>query len=154
MTHLGRLIAVGVVAILAGCGPAGSESVEGDSTSMLPPEQVEELLSRMPEPDEGIVQAFAEACQSSNVNSCINAGYQACTGWSAYYDCGTPTACLAAMPACRVCYPRDVNGEVYCESHSGYREPRNRYRVCLNPAGASCTEYQLLYNVVCDCAVE
>lgn len=147
MTHLGRLVVVGAVALLAGCGPAGSEVLEGEDTSPLSPEQLEALVSHIPVPDEGMVRAFAEACQPTSTNSCVNAGYGACTNWSAIYDCGQAPSCN--LRGCWKCFSDGT-----CTYMGSHQYTRNSYRVCFNAAGDTCTEYQLNITNACGCALD
>jgi hypothetical protein len=140
MTHLGKLVVVGVVALLVGCGQAGPEEQEGQ----------EEVLSSTPERDEGSVHAFA-ACQSTAANSCVNAGYTSCGSWTAYYSCGTTPVCNTN--GCRVYVPPSESSPGHYVWQGSETFQRNRHRVCYNAFGQSCTEYQSSSSTVCGCAL-
>jgi hypothetical protein len=80
----------------------------------------------------------------------VNAGYGSCAAWSAVYDCGDLSACNDLGCPRRVCYgtTRDSCTTVYEGSTS---QGTNRYRVCFNAAGESCTEYEKSSRLICGC---
>ncbi|RKG48676.1 hypothetical protein D7X30_40490 [Corallococcus sp. AB011P] len=112
------------------------------------PEQVNALLAETPKPDEAMLQALAAACQPTNTNSCVNAGYGACGNWSAYAACGELSSCNFAGCRTRVC----DNGPCYFEYLGSETQGNNRYRVCFNAVGQSCTEFEQTTTTVCGCA--
>jgi hypothetical protein len=81
---------------------------------------------------------------AANLSTCHAAktcpGYGACTGWSALAYCNDTCTkrCCHDGPACN---EPDIGGTVY----------RERYRICFNSAGASCTEWNLQAQYVCGC---
>ncbi|MEA2563664.1 MAG: hypothetical protein QOH06_5168 [Acidobacteriota bacterium] len=81
-----------------------------------------------------VVTAFAAACHSTTP---CGSAYGACANWSSFSDCGDQF-CGAAL-GCGEC---DEWG--HCEAYGpALKQLRERYRVCFNQLGQSCTEYQL-----------
>ncbi len=152
MKQVGTFIGVVVMGLLVGCGPVGPEDLGGEQETqeptLLTPEQVEELLAKLP-PEERMVHSMG-VCEPTNTNSCVNAGYGSCAAWSAYADCGDLSACNDLGCPRRVCYgtTRDSCTTVYDGSAS---QGTNRYRVCFNAAGESCTEYEKSSRLICGC---
>jgi hypothetical protein len=68
-----------------------------------------------------------------------------CDNWSSFSDCGDEF-CGAAF-GCGEC------NEGQCEAYGpAMRQLRERYRVCFNPQGQPCTEYQLTATTLgCGC---
>ncbi len=73
--------------------------------------------------------------------------YSSCASWSSYSDCGAP-----------ICGTFKFCGDPpWCEEPSlcfgpAQRQPQERFRVCFNSSGQSCTEYQQRINLVgCGC---
>jgi hypothetical protein len=65
--------------------------------------------------------------------------YPSCAGWSSYSNCGDPF-CGVAL-GCGEC----VCDEFGCQCEAGgpaMKQFRERFRVCFNQAGNSCTEWQ------------
>jgi hypothetical protein len=146
MKQVGTFIGVVVMGLLVGCGPVGPEEAGGQE---LTPEQLAELVARA-EPDAQLHQGLTAVCQPTTTNSCVNAGYGSCASWSGFYDCGDLSACNELGCPRRVCYgtTRDSCTTVYDGSSS---QGTNRYRVCFNAAGESCTEYEKSSRLICGC---
>jgi hypothetical protein len=144
MKHFGSLMGVVAAALLVGCGPEVSE--EALEAEMAAGDESALISSATPEPDEQMLQALAASCQPTNTNSCVNAGYSSCAAWSDYYDCGELSACTFGV--CRRCEIDPDLGRI-CYPAPGQQQGRNRYRVCFNAAGQSCTEYELLTQRIC-----
>lgn len=79
------------------------------------------------------VTAFAAAC---NPTTPCSSEYGACTNWSTFTDCGDPFC--GPSTACRIC---DEWGQCTAAGPAT-KQNRERYRVCFNPQGVHCTEYQ------------
>jgi hypothetical protein len=80
-----------------------------------------------------VVTAFAAACHSTTP---CGSAYGACANYSSYSDCGDPVCGL--VMGCGAC---DEWG--HCQAAGqGMKQLRERYRVCFNELGQSCTEYQ------------
>lgn len=79
--------------------------------------------------------ALASACHGAT--TCP--GYLSCAGWSPFIDCDS-TFC---------------GYDSFCEAKGtdATLQPREKYRVCSMPGGASCTEYSDTYSfrVHCGC---
>lgn len=149
MRQLATFIGVVVLGLLVGCGPVGPEEMGGQGAP-LTPEQLAELVAQVPEPDAQMLQGLTAVCQPTSTNGCVNAGYGSCAAWSAVYDCGDLSACNELGCPRRVCYgtTRDSCTTVYEGSTS---QGTNRYRVCFNAAGESCTEYEKSSRLICGC---
>jgi len=81
-----------------------------------------------------VVTDFSVACHSTTP---CGSAYGACANWSGFSNCGDPF-CGAGL-GCGEC---DEWG--HCEAYGpAMKQLRERYRVCFNPLGQSCTEYQL-----------
>ena len=91
----------------------------------------------------GVVTDFAAACHSTTP---CGTAYPSCASWSGYYDCDDPFC--GSVRGCGECegdFPRFCPGP-------GMKQRGERYRVCFNNLGQSCTEYQLtLINLGCGC---
>jgi hypothetical protein len=89
------------------------------------------------------VTELAAACHSTTA---CGTAYPSCASWSGYYDCGDPFC--GSVRGCGECegeFPPLCPGP-------GMKQRRERYRVCFNNLGQSCTEYQLtLVNLSCEC---
>lgn len=140
--------------MLTGCGqvdmnePLVSEDlvVPADGT-VLSPEQRDAMLAHLPKPSEEMLHTLA-ACQPAK--TC--AGYLSCSGWSPLYNCGGLSTCKVSSTQCKKCqYSPDIH-KVECEYFGAQTQAKNKYRVCFNAAGASCTEYAASSSVVCGCA--
>jgi hypothetical protein len=81
----------------------------------------------------GAVTDFSAACHSTTP---CGSTYGACANWSSFSYCDDPFCGVAA--GCGEC---DEWGQ--CEYYGpAIRQFMERYRVCFNPQGQSCTEYQ------------
>lgn len=91
-----------------------------------------------------VMTDFSVACHSTT--PCGSTYYGSCANYSSYTDCGDPTCGLAI--GCGEC---DEWG--HCQAAGpGIKQLRERYRVCFNPQGQSCTEYQRTSSVLqCGC---
>ncbi|GMU05621.1 hypothetical protein [Corallococcus caeni] len=137
MRHIGLWVGLFITGWVLGCGPVGTE--DSAEAPRYTPEQVQALMAETPKPDEAMLQAFAAACEPTTTNNCVNAGYGACGNWSAFADCGDLSECN--FTGCRIRY------DVYGSQIQG----KNRYRVCFNAAGQSCTEFEQTTSIVCGC---
>ncbi|EPX61520.1 hypothetical protein D187_010139 [Cystobacter fuscus DSM 2262] len=150
MTVVGSL----VLGLLVGCGPVemnearvSEELVVPADGTVLSPELRDAMLARIPKPSEEMLQAAAVACQPAK--TCT--GSLSCGNWSPLFNCGTLSTCKASRTECKHCeYMEDV-GRVECEYFGVQKQSKNRYRVCFNAAGASCTEYASTASSVCGC---
>ena len=85
--------------------------------------------------------AKADACHGTV--SC-QPGYPSCAGWSGYSDCGDPQCGIYRW--CGNC------GDPFGCWDPATRQPRERFRVCFNQFGQSCTEWEgTLVLVACGC---
>jgi hypothetical protein len=151
------LMMVGVMALgLVGCGPVdadeglSSEVISSEELGVIPdgtqlsPEMMAAVLAKVPKPTDAMLQPQA-ACQPAK--TC--AGYGSCGSWSALTNCGSLSTCNPTDTACKECaYSPDI-GAVECEYLGGQNQGKNRYRVCFNTAGVSCTEYAYTTAKVC-----
>lgn len=88
-----------------------------------------------------VVTEFSAACHSTTP---CGSEYGACTNWSSYSDCDDPF-CHQVNGCAEECGPLSCFGP-------GMRQRQERYRVCFNAIGQSCTEYQrTVINLSCDC---
>jgi hypothetical protein len=85
--------------------------------------------------------AAGAACHSTTP---CGSAYPSCASWSGYSDCGDPF-CAIAKGCGQPC------GDPACLGPAT-RQPRERFRVCFDALGNSCTEYQNILGVVgCYC---
>lgn len=153
------LLVVGVTMLgLVGCGPVDTneplspEVISSEELGAIPdgtqlsPEMMSAVLAKVPKPTEEMLQPAA-ACMSTK--TCTNLGYGSCGSWSTVYNCGTLSTCNPTDTACKECaYSPDI-GAVECDYLGGQNQGKNRYRVCFNTAGQSCTEYEYTTTKVC-----
>ena len=85
------------------------------------------------EADLRVVTEFSAACHATTP---CGSAYGACANWSTYTDCGDPFCGPSA--ACRIC---NEWGQCTAAGPS-QKQYIERYRVCFNELGQSCTEYQ------------
>ena len=86
-----------------------------------------------PEPGLKVVTDFSVACHSTTP---CDSSYGSCANWSSYSDCGDQFCGIVI--GCGEC-----NEWGQCEAGGpGLKQFRERYRVCFNELGQSCTEYQ------------
>lgn len=99
------------------------------------PEMLRAALSGDPEAMRNAIPA-AGTCHTAT--TCP--GFGSCTVWSAFSFCGDTCTkrCCHDAP---ICHEPDIGGTIFNE----------RFRVCFNPAGASCTEWGIQSSVVCGC---
>ena len=87
-------------------------------------------------------EADAPACHSTTP---CGSGYPSCAGWSGYSDCGDPFCGIY-----RYC-GEDCEPGIPCPGPA-LRQSQERFRVCFNAQGQSCTEYQRsVYVLGCGC---
>ncbi|WP_426754661.1 hypothetical protein [Myxococcus sp. Y35] len=146
MKRFASFVGVVVLSLLSGCGVEQTEEALTDVEAPLAETSATAL-------DAETRQALAESCQPTSTHSCVNAGYGSCLAWSEYYDCGSLSACTSDA-SCRVCEYDPQIGRPICFRVPGQLQPRNRYRVCFNAAGQSCTEFEQLFNNVCGACYE
>lgn len=92
----------------------------------------EEYVERF-DPGLKLVTELSAACNSTTP---CGSEYGACTNWSTYTACGDPFC--GPSTACKIC---DEWGQCTAAGPA-MKQFRERYRVCFNPLGQSCTEYQ------------
>jgi hypothetical protein len=85
------------------------------------------------------------ACHS---NVSCQPNYPSCASWSAYASCGT--AFCGSGPRCGEC-DCDEWGHCFCGPGPAWREPLERFRVCFDSLGNSCTEWQTFTSISCGC---
>jgi hypothetical protein len=154
------LLVVGVMMLgLMGCGQVNadetvpSELISSEELGAIPdgtqfsPELMNAVLAKIPKPTDAMLQPAA-ACMGTK--TCTNLGFGACTSWSATYSCGSLSVCTLSDAACKDC-AIGPDGKPDCWYTGGQNQGKNRYRVCLNPAGQSCTEYEYTTAKVCGC---
>jgi hypothetical protein len=87
----------------------------------------------------------AAACHGSV--SC-QPNYPSCASWSTYTDCGDPYC--GATRGCGECNC-DEWGHCICGPGPAWRQSRERFRVCFDSLGNSCTEWQTYLTATCGC---
>lgn len=80
-----------------------------------------------------VAAVIGEGCNSTTP---CGTEYGACTNWSAYAACGDPFC--GPSTACKTC---DEWGQCTAAGPA-MKQFRERYRVCFNSLGQSCTEWQ------------
>lgn len=93
----------------------------------------------------GLVSITKAACHGSV--SC-QPTYGSCAAWSSYFTCGDPYC--ANRPSCGACNC-DEFGICHCGFGPARNVPSERYRVCFDSSGNSCTEWQSLTVYNCGC---
>lgn len=140
MRQLKVLFASVAMAVLAACGPVDEQpAAEGTESSAVAEALAEAEL------------ALADACQPDNYNACVAAGFGSCSAWSATADCG-PLECDPEY-GLSPCYTR-VCAFGTCENvpDGATFTQVQKYRVCSNPLGQSCTEWMVTSRrVKCGC---
>jgi hypothetical protein len=147
-----------VLSMLVGCGPVEpeenlpAEELSSEELSSIPdgtvvsPELMNAVLAKVPKP---LGDTLHPEVACVGTKTCTNLGYGSCGSWSAISNCGSLSTCNSLDTACRECaYSPDI-GAVECDYLGGQNQGRNRYRVCFNAAGASCTEYEYTTVKVC-----
>jgi hypothetical protein len=71
--------------------------------------------------------------------------YPSCASWSGYSDCGTPW-CGSAKCECEY-----IEGHLFCFPGPAWKQNRERFRVCFDQWGNSCTEWQQTVTSYCGC---
>lgn len=74
--------------------------------------------------------------------------YPSCASWSTYSNCGDPYC--GSGPRCGEC-TCDEWGHCFCGPGPAWRQSRERFRVCFDSLGNSCTEWQTFTSVSCGC---
>lgn len=92
----------------------------------------EEYVERF-DPSLKLVTELSVACHSTTP---CDTSYGACTNWSTFTECGDPFC--GPSTACRIC---DEWGQCTAAGPA-MKQNLERYRVCFNALGQSCTEYQ------------
>jgi 5-methylcytosine-specific restriction endonuclease McrA len=87
----------------------------------------------------------AAACHG---NVSCQPNYPSCASWTSYADCGD--AFCGSGPRCGDC-TCDEWGHCFCGPGPAWREPMERFRVCFDSLGNSCTEWQTLTFISCGC---
>lgn len=92
------------------------------------------------------VTEHSDACHSSPP---CGSEYGSCAGWSSYALCGD-TWCAPLVLGCGECGSGPESTS--CGDGPALRQLAERYRVCFNALGESCTEYQVTtYDYGCGC---
>jgi hypothetical protein len=73
--------------------------------------------------------------------------YPSCASWSGYSGCGTPYCGNGAH--CGDC--EYIEGKEFCGPGPAWKSYLERFRVCFNALGQSCTEWQQVNNSWCGC---
>lgn len=142
MRQLGVLVGSVVLALLAGCGPVDEQHpVEGAEAVELAKATAEAVLG------------LAVACQQDNYNQCVAAGYGSCSSWSVSTECGD-SFCEVDY-GLSPCFIRNCS-EGPCQNIplGATFQPTQKYRVCSNPQGQTCTEWSVIQygnRVKCGC---
>ena len=89
--------------------------------------------------------SLAKAACHGNVSCQPN--YPSCASWSGYSDCGTPFC--GTGPKCGEC--EYIEGRLFCSSGPAWKQNRERFRVCFDQYGNSCTEWQQTLISTCGC---
>jgi hypothetical protein len=74
--------------------------------------------------------------------------FPSCASWSTYSDCGDPYCGWG--PKCGEC-TCDEFGRCFCGPGPAWRYSRERFRVCFDSLGNSCTEWQTANYYSCGC---
>lgn len=74
--------------------------------------------------------------------------YPSCASWSSYTDCDSQYC--GSGPKCGDC-TCDEFGRCFCGPGPAWKEPMERFRVCFDSLGNSCTEWQKFIVSTCDC---
>lgn len=143
MKNFAAVVVIAVSGLWVACGPVDSNEV-GDGEVTVSTDAQEQSLAQAPELSPEMLQALAVACQPSV--SC--AGYSSCGSWSGTYRCGEPNSCNFTGCRVNVC----EGSRCYFEYRGVQSQGQNRYRVCHNPAGESCTEWERTNTSFCGCA--
>jgi len=85
-----------------------------------------------------------DACHG---NVSCQPNYPSCASWSAYSDCGTPFCGSGAH--CGECTCDEIR--CFCGPGPAWKTQIERFRVCFDQFGNSCTEWQTLNQSSCDC---
>jgi hypothetical protein len=89
--------------------------------------------------------SLAKAACHGNVSCQPN--YPSCASWSSYSDCGDPFCGFGAR-----CGPCEwIEGRLFCEPGDAWKQSRERFRVCFDQFGNSCTEWQQILTSSCGC---
>lgn len=121
---------------LIGCDNAAAVCTCDEPATLSAEEYVEKFGLKL-------VTGFSVECHSTTP---CGSEYGACTNWSGFSSCGDPYCGYAV--GCGEC-----NEYGQCE-YGGPAEKQNleRYRVCFNQQGQSCTQYQLSVSTgMCGC---
>ena len=73
--------------------------------------------------------------------------YPSCASWSGYSDCGD--AWCGQQRPCGEC--EYIEGHLFCSPGPAWKQPRERFRVCFDQFGNSCTEWQQTLISSCGC---
>jgi len=115
------------------CEDAAATTPVNDGVTLSSEEYVERW-------GDGVITT-ASACHSTTP---CPPEYDSCAGWSGYTTCGDPFCgvyryCCAYGPVGGGPSPALPNCELFGDALRGYKE---RYQVCFNAAGQSCTQYE------------
>lgn len=72
--------------------------------------------------------------------------YPSCASWSGYSNCGDP---FCGIGPCGECFCEF--GRCFCEKGPALKQSRERFRVCFDQFGNSCTEWQQTLISSCGC---
>lgn len=75
--------------------------------------------------------------------------YPSCASWTTYSPCDSPY-CGTGLRCGECTYDPDI-GREFCGPGPAWKEPQERFRVCFDAYGNSCTEWQKIIVSTCDC---
>jgi hypothetical protein len=134
-------LALALLLALPGPAAAGERAGSAPAFDVEIPARVAALRSDLV--PEWMARLSAEKADTCHSTTPCGSAYPSCAGWSGYSDCGDP-----------ICGIYRWCGD--CGDPFGWdlatRQRRERFRVCFNQFGQSCTEYQnILVLVACGC---
>lgn len=86
----------------------------------------------------------AAACHG---NVSCQPNFPSCASWSSYSACGDPFC--DEGPRCGDCFCE--GGHCFCDPGPALKSTQERFRVCFDQFGNSCTEWQVVLNSRCGC---
>jgi hypothetical protein len=93
----------------------------------------------------GVVKVTKAAACHGNVSCQPN--YPSCASWSSYSDCEDPFCGSGAH--CGECVCDEFR--CFCPPGPAWKQKQERFRVCFDQFGNSCTEWQTIQPFTCEC---
>lgn len=101
----------------------------------------------------------AKTQELTSLGSCTSQGYGACTNWSSWYQTGVSCTysqyCMQCVRVQTLECQRQIDPTPECclgyEPGPMLQDSYERYRVCFNPTGGDCTEYEHMGFETCGC---